>query len=87
MPLWGRQIPYTVVKFTTFEKTVEQIYGYLGNPKSSYTTLQQTGVSFLGGYIAGLYCASFLPQRGLTEYRYWMCRGLPSSGCHGLENE
>lgn len=57
VPLWFRQIPYTMVKFTSFEKTVEMIYLYLGKPVSSYTTLQQTGVSFLGGYIAGIFCA------------------------------
>ncbi|KAI9826393.1 MAG: hypothetical protein M1832_000310 [Thelocarpon impressellum] len=57
-PLWGRQIPYTMVKFASFEKTVEQIYAYLGRPKSSYSALQQTGVSFLGGYIAGIGCAA-----------------------------
>ena len=56
-PLWGRQIPYTMVKFATFEKTVEQIYKFLGKPKESYNTVQQTGVSFLGGYIAGIGCA------------------------------
>ncbi|KAL2064615.1 hypothetical protein VTL71DRAFT_3752 [Oculimacula yallundae] len=56
-PLWGRQIPYTMVKFATFETTVNAIYSYLGKPKSSYNGLQQTGVSFLGGYIAGVGCA------------------------------
>ncbi|KAJ8143362.1 hypothetical protein OY671_003502 [Metschnikowia pulcherrima] len=56
-PLWARQIPYTMVKFASFEKTVEQIYAYLGKPASAYTSLQQTGVSFLGGYIAGIFCA------------------------------
>ena len=56
-PLWGRQIPYTMVKFATFESTVNQIYKYLGRPKDSYGPLAQTGVSFLGGYIAGIGCA------------------------------
>lgn len=56
-PLWARQIPYTMVKFATFETTVNQIYTYLGKPKSSYNAFQQTGVSFLGGYIAGIWCA------------------------------
>lgn len=56
-PLWMRQIPYTMVKFASFEKTVEKIYQYLGKPASAYTSLQQTGVSFLGGYIAGIFCA------------------------------
>lgn len=56
-PLWGRQIPYTMVKFATFESTVNAIYNSLGKPKESYNGLQQTGVSFLGGYIAGIGCA------------------------------
>jgi len=56
-PLWARQIPYTMCKFATFETTVDKIYQYLGKPKSSYNGLQQTGVSFLGGYIAGIACA------------------------------
>lgn len=57
-PLWGRQIPYTMVKFATFESTVAYIYKTLGKPKESYSALQQTGVSFLGGYIAGIGCAA-----------------------------
>jgi hypothetical protein len=56
-PLWARQIPYTMVKFATFESAVAQIYKTLGKPKESYGTLAQTGVSFLGGYIAGIGCA------------------------------
>lgn len=56
-PLWGRQIPYTMVKFATFESAVAMIYKQLGKPKEQFNTLQQTGVSFLGGYIAGIGCA------------------------------
>lgn len=56
-PLWARQIPYTMVKFATFENTVAAIYNWIGRPKSSLNTVQQTGVSFLGGYIAGVGCA------------------------------
>ena len=44
-------------KFATFEETVSLIYRQLGKPKDSYNKLQQTGVSFLGGYIAGVACA------------------------------
>jgi solute carrier family 25 phosphate transporter 3 len=47
-----------MAKFTFFEKTVEMIYKTLGKPKESYNTLQQTGVSFLGGYIAGIASAT-----------------------------
>ncbi|EGP88961.1 unnamed protein product [Zymoseptoria tritici ST99CH_1A5] len=56
-PLWARQIPYTMVKFATFESAVSMIYKQLGKPKDSYNALQQTGVSFAGGYIAGVGCA------------------------------
>lgn len=56
-PLWARQIPYTMTKFATFEETVKFIYKTLGKPKEQFNGLQQTGVSFLGGYIAGIFCA------------------------------
>lgn len=46
-----------MVKFATFETTVQQIYKTLGKPKEQFNSLQQTGVSFLGGYIAGIGCA------------------------------
>lgn len=56
-PLWARQIPYTMTKFATFEEVVNMIYRGLGGPKESYSRLTQTGVSFAGGYIAGILCA------------------------------
>lgn len=56
-PLWLRQVPYTIMKFTAFERTVEYIYKVLSKPKDAYTKTQQVGISFLGGYIAGVFCA------------------------------
>ncbi|KAF2750720.1 mitochondrial phosphate carrier protein 2 [Sporormia fimetaria CBS 119925] len=56
-PLWGRQIPYTMMKFASFETTVEMIYSYLPGSKSDYGKGAQTAVSFVGGYIAGILCA------------------------------
>jgi len=57
-PLWMRQIPYTMVKFATFEKTVEAIYAHLlSKPKHEYNKLQQLGVTFAAGYWAGIFCA------------------------------
>jgi solute carrier family 25 (mitochondrial phosphate transporter), member 3 len=56
-PLWARQIPYTMTKFATFEEVVRAIYKTLGKPKESYNGIQQTGISFLGGYLAGIACA------------------------------
>jgi solute carrier family 25 phosphate transporter 3 len=43
-----------MVKFATFETTVNKIYDLMGKPKDAYNGLQQIGVSFLGGYIAGI---------------------------------
>ncbi|KAL1919129.1 uncharacterized protein VTP21DRAFT_2511 [Calcarisporiella thermophila] len=56
-PLWTRQIPYTVVKFLTFERAVETIYSFLPKEKQEYNSLQQLSVSFAGGYFAGVLCA------------------------------
>lgn len=56
-PLWARQIPYTMTKFATFEEAVNIIYRTLGGPKDSYSRTTQTGVSFAGGYLAGILCA------------------------------
>lgn len=56
-PLWLRQIPYTMVKFASFENTVLAIYANLPKKKEEYSVYAQTGVSFLGGYIAGVFCA------------------------------
>ncbi|XP_022857301.1 mitochondrial phosphate carrier protein 3, mitochondrial-like [Olea europaea var. sylvestris] len=58
IPLWGRQIPYTMMKFATFENIVEQIYKHaIPTPKDECSTNLQLGVSFAGGYVAGIFCA------------------------------
>jgi len=58
-PLWGRQIPYTMMKFGAFENTVEALYKYvIPKPKSECNKTEQLGVSFLAGYIAGVFCAA-----------------------------
>ncbi|XP_022736457.1 mitochondrial phosphate carrier protein 3, mitochondrial-like [Durio zibethinus] len=58
VPLWGRQIPYTMVKFACFETIVELIYKYsIPTPKDQCSKTLQLGVSFAGGYIAGVFCA------------------------------
>lgn len=47
-----------MMKFASFERTVEYIYAnVLSKPKEQYNLLQQLGVSFVGGYIAGVFCA------------------------------
>lgn len=57
-PLWARQIPYTMMKFASFETIVEMIYDRLPGNKSDYSKGAQTGVSFVGGYLAGILCAA-----------------------------
>ncbi|KAG6548907.1 hypothetical protein Mapa_009670 [Marchantia paleacea] len=58
VPLWGRQIPYTMMKFACFESTVEALYKYVVPvPKKDCSKGTQLGVSFAAGYIAGVFCA------------------------------
>lgn len=58
VPLWSRQIPYTMAKFYFFEKCVEFFYANVfTKPKSEYSKSQQLGVTFLSGYSAGVICA------------------------------
>lgn len=58
VPLWGRQIPYTMMKFACFENTVMALYQYVvPKPKSECSKNEQLAVSFAAGYIAGVFCA------------------------------
>lgn len=57
VPLWSRQIPYTMCKFTSFEEIVKAIYSKIPTPKEQLSSLSQISVSFLGGYLAGILCA------------------------------
>ena len=57
-PLWMRQIPYTMMKFACFERTVEALYKYVvRKPKAECQKGQQLVVTFAAGYIAGVFCA------------------------------
>lgn len=59
VPLWTRQIPYTIIKFTTFERIVGILFKHVFNakPRYMYSKAQQLGVTFLSGYLAGIFCA------------------------------
>lgn len=53
-PLWGRQIPYTMMKFACFERTVELLYKHVvPKPRSECSKGEQLIVTFAAGYIAG----------------------------------
>jgi solute carrier family 25 phosphate transporter 3 len=59
-PLWGRQIPYTMIKFVGFYVTAEWIYKTLatkGYTKDKLSDGQKLGITFLAGYWAGIFCA------------------------------
>lgn len=57
-PLWGRQIPYTMMKFACFERTVEALYKYVvPKPRDECNKAEQLTVTFVAGYIAGVFCA------------------------------
>ncbi|XP_016349857.1 phosphate carrier protein, mitochondrial-like [Sinocyclocheilus anshuiensis] len=57
-PLWLRQIPYTMMKFACFERTVETLYKYIvPKPRSECSKPEQLVVTFVAGYIAGVFCA------------------------------
>jgi solute carrier family 25 phosphate transporter 3 len=57
-PLWGRQIPYTVIKFVAFERIAEAIYARLPKRKEDMNKVEQMGVIFSAGYLAGILCGA-----------------------------
>jgi len=77
-PLWGRQIPYTMIKFVGFYQTAEMIYGFLdrnyGIKKSEMSASKQLTITFLAGYWAGIFCAiatqpmdNLVSMKGIAE--------------------
>jgi len=58
VPLWCRQIPYTMMKFACFERTVELLYRHVvPKPRAECSKGEQLVVTFAAGYIAGVFCA------------------------------
>ena len=56
-PLWMRQIPYTMMKFAAFERTVEFLYKHVVPvPRDQLNKPSQLVVTFAAGYIAGVLC-------------------------------
>lgn len=52
VPLWARQIPYTMMKFACFERTVEALYKYVvPKPRAECSKSEQLVVTFAAGYI------------------------------------
>ncbi|EPY38343.1 solute carrier family 25 (mitochondrial phosphate transporter), member 3 [Angomonas deanei] len=59
VPLWCRQIPYTMAKFYFFERIIRLMYQYVftAKPRDEYSKGTQLGITFLSGYLAGIICA------------------------------
>ena len=56
--LWGRQIPYTIMKFVAFERIVEYIFHtVLKKERSEVGRAFNLSMTFLAGYLAGILCA------------------------------
>lgn len=52
-----RQIPYTIMKFVGFERTVEFLYkNMVPVPRDQLGKPSQLVVTFSAGYIAGVFC-------------------------------
>jgi len=60
-PLWGRQIPYTMIKFVGFYLTAELVYDQIlartGKKKGDMSATTQLAITFGCGYWAGIFCA------------------------------
>lgn len=79
-PLWARQIPYTMMKFGAFENTVTALYKYvIPKPKSECSKTEQLGVSFLAGYIAGVFCAVVSQPADNLVSKMNAQKGVPAS--------
>jgi solute carrier family 25 phosphate transporter 3 len=58
VPLWSRQVPYTMVKFGAFENIVKAFYSNVfTKPKSEYSKSTQLMITFMSGYLSGIFCA------------------------------
>ncbi|KAI9343468.1 mitochondrial carrier protein [Zopfochytrium polystomum] len=58
VPLWSRQIPYTVAKFYFFEKCAQLFYTHVfTRPKETYSKGTQLAITFASGYAAGVICS------------------------------
>ncbi|KAL8143704.1 hypothetical protein V2J09_016736 [Rumex salicifolius] len=53
-PLWGRNLPFSMVMFSTFEHSVDLIYrDIIQRRKDECSRIQQLGVTCLAGYTSG----------------------------------
>ncbi|KAJ4967353.1 hypothetical protein NE237_019202 [Protea cynaroides] len=54
VPLWGRNLPFSMIMFSTFEHSVDLLYrNIIQRRKENCSKAQQLGVTCLAGYTAG----------------------------------
>lgn len=54
LPLWGRNLPFSMVMFTTFEQSVDLIHrNIVRRKREDCSTIQQLAVTCLAGYASG----------------------------------
>ncbi|XP_050365962.1 mitochondrial phosphate carrier protein 1, mitochondrial [Argentina anserina] len=54
LPLWGRNLPFTMIMFTTFEHSVDLVYRkVIQRRKEDCSIAEQLGATCLAGYAAG----------------------------------
>lgn len=73
-PLWGRQVPYTMIKFVGFYQTqnmvYEEIHRRTGKRKEDFGEASQLAITFGCGYWAGIFCAvSTQPMDNLVSMK------------------
>jgi solute carrier family 25 phosphate transporter 3 len=77
-PLWGRQVPYTMIKFVGFYQTAEFVYSQIekstGKTKADISKNTQLAITFGCGYWAGIFCAiatqpmdNLVSMKGIAE--------------------
>lgn len=82
VPLWSRQVPYTIVKFVAFEWFVQFFYDNVFTlGKENYSKPTQLGVTFASGYLAGIFCAIVShPADTMVSKLYSQGKGEGSTG-------
>ncbi|XP_078440656.1 phosphate transporter 3;3 [Wolffia australiana] len=54
LPLWGRNLPFSMLMFSTFEHTVDVMYRHvIQKRKEDCAMIQQLGVTCMAGYLSG----------------------------------
>jgi solute carrier family 25 (mitochondrial phosphate transporter), member 3 len=82
VPLWSRQVPYTIVKFVAFEAFVQYFYDNIFTKgKENYSKPTQLSITFASGYLAGIFCAIVShPADTMVSKLYSQGKGEGSTG-------